>query len=157
MSYFDKYNVSGSGMSAQKMRMNIISANIAHAKTTMTADGSGPYKRKEVVFKEKNFDAYLSSKNKADNLTFSEDIDRINNKKNVGVKVDKIYVDETEGEKVYDPKHPHADKEGYVLYPNVNPVVEMTNMIEATRSYESNANAYNNQKQIDMQTIDLLK
>ncbi len=162
MGYFDKYNVSGSGMSVQKMRMNIISSNIANANTTMTEDGTGPYKRKDVIFKSQSFDTYLGlekkDKNKMDfDIDISNDIDDLNKKTNVGVEVDKIFVDEKDFIKKYEPHHPHANKEGYVLYPNVNPIVEMANMIEATRAYETNANAYNNQKQIDMQTIDLLK
>lgn len=155
MGYFDKYDVSASGMSAQKMRMNIISSNIANTNTTMTADGTGPYKRKDVIFKEKNFNEIL--KENMEIGDFSKDIEKMNNKKNVGVEVDKIFVDEKDFIKKYEPNHPHRDKDGYVLYPNINPITEMANMIEATRAYETNTNAYNNQKQIDMQTIDLLK
>ena len=155
MGYFDKYNVSASGMSSQKLRMSVISSNIANSNTTMTADGTGPYKRKDVIFKEKHFGEYLSLKEEMMNgVDLSK---KMSDKKNVGVEVDKIFVDEKDFIKKYEPNHPHANKEGYVLYPNVNPIVEMANMIEATRAYETNANAYNNQKQIDMQTIDLLK
>jgi len=155
MGYFDKYDVSGSGMSSQKMRLNVISSNLANVNTTMTEDGTGPYKRKDVIFKEKHFDNYLKPTDEFEDI--SNDINKINNKKNVGVEVDKLFVDEKNFIKKHEPEHPHADKDGYVSYPNINPVAEMANMIEATRAYEINANAYNNQKQIDMQTIDLLK
>jgi len=146
MGYFDKYDVSGSAMASQQMRMNIISSNIANTNTTMLEDGSGPYKRKDVVFKEKHFNEVLDAA-----------LNNGHSNRNVGVEVDKIFVDEKDFIKKYEPNHPHADKEGYVSYPNINPIVEMANMIEATRAYETNTNAYNNQKQIDMQTIDILK
>ena len=156
MSYFDKYNVPASGMSAQKMRLNIISSNLANTNTTMTADGTGPYKRKDVVFKEKSFENYLKDTSE-EFIDFEKEAKNFSKKKNVGVEVDKVFVDEKDFIKKYEPNHPHADKDGYVLYPNINPVVEMNNMIEATRAYEINSNSFNNQKQIDMQTIDLLK
>ncbi len=155
MSYFDKYNVPASGMAAQKMRLNLIGSNLANTNTVMTEDGSGPYKRKDVIFKEKSFDYYLNSGDEI--VDISDEIKNMNKRKNVGVEVDKIFVDEKDFIKKYEPGHKYADKDGYVLYPNINPVVEMNNMIEATRAYEINSNSYNNQKQIDMQTIDLLK
>jgi len=151
--FFDKYNTSASGMQVQRLRMNVISSNLANTNTTQTANGEGPYKRRDVVFKTLDFNQEMKKQvfGVIDNDNGTE------NKLNVGVKVENIYVDEKDFIYKYEPNHPHANKNGYVAYPNINPVIETQNMIEAQRTYEANANAYSSLKSIDIQTIDLLK
>lgn len=146
MSFMDGMNISASGMTAQRLRMDIISQNIANVNTTRDANGE-PYKRKMVVFSEKNqvsFADVLASK------TGSALGD--------GVKVSQIVEDTTTPMNlVYDPSHPDADEKGYVAYPNVNTVTEMTNLIDASRSYEANVTAFNASKNMDLKTLELGK
>lgn len=135
MALFQSFNISASGMTAQRFRTDIISENIANVNTTSTESG-GPYRRKIVTFQEKSvtpFSQYYShSKNKL-----------VGN----GVKVTHVTEDySSDFIKEYDPSNPDADENGYVSYPNVNTVTEMTNLIDATRAYEANATAFNASK-----------
>ncbi len=135
MGLFQSFNISASGMTAQRFRTDIIAENIANVNTTSTAEG-GPYRRKVVTFSERNVtpfsQVYSASKNEA-----------VGN----GVKVKKVTEDyETEFVKEYDPANPDADEDGYVSYPNVNTVTEMTNLIDSTRAYEANATAFSASK-----------
>ena len=135
MGLFQSFNISASGMTAQRFRTDIIAENIANVNTTKTEDGK-PYRRKIVTFEERPvtpFPQYYSaSKNAA-----------IGN----GVKVTSVREDtETDFVMEYDPANPDADENGYVSYPNVNTVTEMTNLIDATRAYEANATAFDASK-----------
>lgn len=131
MGLFTSFDISGSGMSAQRLRTDIISQNIANVNSTSTADG-GPYRRKTVVFAEKSA------------VDFGEVLMSTAGTVGSGVKVTQIVEDnETPMSMVYDPAHPDADENGYVTYPNVNVVTEMTNLIDASRSYEANVTAFN--------------
>ena len=134
MALFSSFDISASGMTAQRLRSDTISQNLANVNTTRTSDG-GPYVRKTVVFTERQstpFDQVL--------LTTSG---RMGN----GVKVTSVIEDtETPMNMVYDPSHPDADENGYVTYPNVNVVQEMTDLIDASRSYEANISAFNASK-----------
>ena len=135
MGLFQSFNISASGMTAQRFRTDIIAENIANVNTTSTESG-GPYRRKIVTFQEKNvtpFSQFFStSKNGA-----------IGN----GVKVTRVTEDYTSDFiKEYDPSNPDADADGYVSYPNVNTVTEMTNLIDSTRAYEANATAFDASK-----------
>lgn len=131
MGLFSSFDISASGMTAQRLREDTISQNLANVDTTRSADGT-PYVRKTVMFQEKqnmSFDSILMTT-----------IGQIGN----GVKVTSIVDDtSTAMKKVYDPSHPDADENGYVLYPNVNTVTEMTNLIDASRAYEANVTAFN--------------
>lgn len=135
MAIFSALNISASGMTAQQLRSDIIAQNIANVDTTRTEDGT-PYRRKNVVFAEKS-NNYASSFDSA--LTAaSRDI------AGQGVKVTKITEDtKTAMKMVYDPSHPDADENGYVTYPNVNVITEMTDLIDASRSYEANITSFN--------------
>lgn len=148
MGFFDGYNVATSGMSAQRTRINIVSANIANAQTTHTKDG-GPYKKQNVVFEEMLLEAQKGQK--LDN----PDIKNEAALRGVGIKT----VIESKDKPVmkYEPNHPDANKDGYVAYPNINPVVEMVDLIEAMRSYEANVSAFQTHRQIDIKTLDILK
>lgn len=134
MGLFTSFDISGSGMSAQRLRTDIISQNIANVNSTNTADG-GTYRRKTVVFAEKSV------------VDFGEVLMSTAGTVGSGVKVTQIVEDnETPMSMVYDPAHPDADENGYVTYPNVNVVTEMTNLIDASRSYEANVTAFNASK-----------
>ncbi|MBQ3601778.1 MAG: flagellar basal body rod protein FlgC [Lachnospiraceae bacterium] len=145
MSAFGAMDISASGMTAQRLRTDIIAQNIANVNTTRDENGV-TYKRKTVVFEEKpsnSFNDYLSVASGS-----------IGN----GVKVSQIVEDtDTPMTMVYDPSHPDANEEGYVLYPNVNTVTEMTNLIDASRSYEANVTAFNATKSMTMQALEIGK
>ena len=150
MSMFTAFNVSASGMTAQQLRTDVISENIANADTTRTT----PYVRKAVVFTEKTMTGTALGKSAYGSYgtgaysTFSDAL-RLANGGVVGngVKVTSVYEDtSTDMEMVYDPSHPDADENGYVTYPNVNTVQEMTDLIDASRSYEANISAFNASK-----------
>ena len=151
MGFFDGYNVSTSGMSAQRTRINVVSANIANAKTTHTFEG-GPYKKQQVVFE----DILVASGKK----TNSNDVEATNNKNSDislrGVGVKSILQSDAKPVMRYEPAHPDADEKGYVAYPDINPVVEMVDLIEATRSYEANLASFNTHKNIDSKTLEIL-
>ena len=147
MSMFSAFNISASGLTAQRYRMDIISENVANANTTRTADGT-PYRRKLVTFEEKggqtSFSRVLGQAAYSHGYTGH------------GVKVTGVYEDyDAEMNMVYDPSHPDADENGYVTYPNVNIITEMTNMIDASRAYEANATAFNASKSMALQGLEL--
>ncbi len=144
MSAFGAMDVSASGMTAQSLRMDIISQNIANVNSTRDADGN-VYKRKTVVFAEKDI------------TSFSDALSIATGTVGNGVKVTKIVEDKSEGRMVYDPSHPDANEEGYVTYPNVNTVTEMTNMIDASRSYEANVTAFNATKNMALKGLEIGK
>lgn len=137
-------NISASGMSAQRLRMDIIAQNIANVQTTRDENGK-PYRRKAVVFAEKNA------------TPFQEVFMRTAGIIGSGVKVTKIVEDRSPLRKVYDPTHPDADEDGYVSYPNVNVVQEMTDLIDAARSYEANVTAFNATKNMALKGLEIGK
>ncbi|WP_029232080.1 flagellar basal body rod protein FlgC [Butyrivibrio sp. VCB2006] len=146
MNIFDSFNINSSGMTAQRFRMDIISENIANANTTRTKDGEHPYTRKVVRFAEKGTQTPFSR-------ILNERLDHYSGR---GVKVVQVQDDTwTQYNVVYDPSHPDADENGYVTYPNVNTVTEMTNLIDASRSYEANATAFNASKNIATRGLEL--
>lgn len=135
MGFFGSMDTAATGLTAQRLRLDIISQNIANANTTRTAEG-GPYKRKSVIFEQ------------IDNTqgSFASVLNKKIQSGNNGVRVARIIEDESEGAMSYDPTHPDADENGYVHYPNVNTVDEMVNMISASRSYEANVTSFNTMK-----------
>jgi len=149
MGFFDGYNVATSGMSAQRTRINIVSSNIANAQTTHTTDG-GPYKKQNVVFQEVLLD---SAKNK-DKKQNADAIDPLSLR---GVGVKEIIDSKDQPILKYEPEHPDANKDGYVSYPNINPVIEMVDLMEAMRSYEANVSSFKTQKDMDTKTLDIIK
>ncbi|MDD5157541.1 flagellar basal body rod protein FlgC [Sulfurimonas sp.] len=161
--FLNSFDISGYGLSAQRVRVNVISENIANAQTTRTTEG-GPYRRKEVVFKAIDFNQQF---NKAlDSMTQSASYqDPLNegqfgrkvNPAIMSVVVDKISRDDREPKMKYDPSHPDADAKGYVAYPNINPVIEMADLVEATRSYQANVAAFESAKNIANSAISLLQ
>lgn len=147
MSMFTAFNINASGMTAQRYRMDIISENVANSTTTRTEDGT-PYRRKVVTFAEKDTQS-----------SFGHVLNKErNNYSGKGVKVDGVYEDTwTDMNMAYDPSHPDADVNGYVTYPNVNIVAEMTNLIDASRAFESNATAFTASKSIAMKGLEIGK
>lgn len=137
MGLFQSFDISASGMTAQRFRMDTISENVANVNTTNTGDGT-PYRRKIVSFAEKDvtpFGKVLMNSRQA----------YVGN----GVKVAQVGEDySSDFIMEYDPSHPDADENGYVSYPNVNIVTEMTNLIDSSRAYEANATAFDASKQI---------
>lgn len=131
MGLFQSFNISASGMTAERFRTDIIAENIANVNTTSTPDG-GPYRRKIVTFSERPVTSFSQFYSASKNALVGN-----------GVKVTKVAEDyETDFVKEYDPSNPDADADGYVSYPNVNTVTEMTNLIDATRAYEANTTAF---------------
>lgn len=147
MSLFTSFDISASGMTAQRLRTDIIAQNIANVTTTRTSSGE-PYRRKNVVFTEKSDTGLFERTLKNAHANIS----------GTGVKVTAITEDyDTEMSLVYDPSHPDADENGYVTYPNVNVITEMTDLIDATRSYEANVTAFNASKSMASKGLEVGK
>lgn len=148
MGIFNSINISSSGLTAERTRMDTISKNIANANTTRTSSGS-PYRRQMVVFQENNkssFSDYLSLYSNKNGLSDKD-----------GVKISSIVEDKSPFKKVYDPGHPDANEEGYVNMPNVDIVKEMVDMISATRGYEANITSINSSKTMAMKALNIGK
>ena len=146
MSFFSALDISASGLTAQRLRMDIIAENIANVETTRTETG-GPFKRKTVLFQERgSVGPFVEFFSRAMGGVVKDP---------GGVRVSRVVEDQRPGAKVYDPSHPDADAEGYVTKPNVNIVEEMVNMISASRSYEANVTAFNATKSMLAKTLEL--
>lgn len=146
MSFFNSMNVSATGMTAQRLRMDTISQNIANINTTRGANGL-PYRRKTVLFQEIQ-NSSLGTRSVGTvgrkgefNTILNEYLSDYSQQG--GVRVTKVVEDQSPFVRTYDPTHPDADGEGYVSMPNVNTIEEMTNLISANRSYEANVTAFN--------------
>ena len=149
MSFWNSLRIGASGLNAQRLRLDIIANNIANAETTRTASG-GPYQRRDVVFADAAKNAFIPPFVQARQRAAGHP-----QTGQAGVQVSKIVTDETEGPRVYDPTHPDADDEGFVTYPNVNLVVEMTNMLSATRSYEANLTVIESAKNMAKRALEI--
>lgn len=142
--FLSGFRISGSGMAAQRMRMNTISSNIANINTTKTPEG-GPYRRKDVVFEAM-----------PDGKTFGDIVGVNDPKKDFNrVQVVDVVYDKKGPLMKYEPGHPDANEEGYVAYPNINLMEEMTNMIQATRSYEANVQAVQATKDMALSALEI--
>lgn len=133
MSLFNVFDIAGSAMTAQSVRMNVTATNMANANSVSSSTGS-TYRSRHPVFE----------------TIFSDVMDGNVSK---GVRVSGIIESQAELRKEYSPAHPQADGDGYVYYPNVNPIEEMTNMISASRSYQNNVEIINSSKQMLLQTL----
>ncbi len=141
--FLSGFRISGSGLSAQRARLNTISSNIANISTTQTPEG-GPYRRKDIVFESVQ-----------DRSKFS-DIISVQNDKNLDqVKVADIIYDRKAPLMKFEPNHPDANNEGFVAYPNINLMEEMTNMVQATRSYEANVQAIQATKDMALSALEI--
>ena len=145
MGVFTAMNVAATGMTAQQLRMDTIAENIANANTTRTQDGEA-YRRKIPVFMEKDQTSF-------DNILNGY----MNQYRPNGVKVTRIVEDRSELRLVYEPDNPDANEDGYVEYPNVDTVTEMTNLIDSSRAYEASATSFNAAKAIATKGLELFK
>ena len=143
MDFAKAMRVSSSGLTAQRMRMTTVSSNIANINTTRTPEG-GPYRRKDVVFEAM-----------PDAKSFGEVITNLPDKTLQRVQVTDVHVDRGAPILKYEPEHPDADANGYVAYPNINLMEEMTNMIQATRSYEANVSAMQATKDMALSALEI--
>ncbi|HEY2979235.1 MAG TPA: flagellar basal body rod protein FlgC [Burkholderiaceae bacterium] len=132
MSMMNIFNVSGSAISAQSQRLNVVASNLANADAVAGPDGQA-YKARQVVFQTQLMGEMGAA----------------------GVTVSNVAEDQTPGRRVHDPKHPQADAEGYVTYSNVNAVEEMVNMISASRSYQNNVEVMNTAKTLLLKTLQM--
>ena len=132
MSMFNIFNISGSAVSAQSQRLNVVASNLANADTVAGPDGQA-YKARQVVFTSQMMGGTGAT----------------------GVIVSQVVEDDTPGRRVYDPKHPQADGEGYITYSNVNSVEEMVNMISASRSYQNNIEVMTTTRSLLMKTLQM--
>ena len=151
MAFFNAMNISATGLTAQRLRMDVISENIANVNTTRTLQG-GPFRRKTVLFseiQETPFGALMRD------TIDSEEVTRRRAPLGMGVRVSNVVQDFAPGPMVYDPAHPDANEQGYVEMPNVNIVEEMVNMISASRSYEANITAINTSKAMMQRTLEI--
>ncbi|MEN6413198.1 MAG: flagellar basal body rod protein FlgC [Veillonellales bacterium] len=144
MGMFGAIDASASGLTAERLRMDVISNNIANANTTRTAEG-GPYRRQIVIFEPRSGEMAFSQ-------MLSQELDG-----GSGVRVTGIEKDKSPTRRVYDPNHPDANQDGYVEMPNVNIVSEMVDMITATRAYEANVTAVNAAKSMAMKALEIGK
>lgn len=140
MGILDILKIASQALRAQRVRMEIIASNLANIHTTRTEKG-GPYRKKEVIFKSEVIDDFEER--------FREAIK--------GVKVQEIRESKRPFERVYDPSHPDADKDGYVTLPNVNLMEEMTDMMLAARSYEANLNVMSVTKELFLKSLEIVK
>ena len=145
MDLYDALNASSSGLAAQRLRMNLISANLANVHTTRTPEG-GPYRRKEVVF------AARSRKE-----SFREVLRSRQNRRPPDVQAARIIEDPRPPIVKFAPHHPDADEKGYVALPHINVMEEMVNMISATRSYEANVTAVRAAKNMALKALEIGK
>ena len=149
MGMFDSFNISATGLTSQRLRMDLISNNIANANTTRTPEG-GPYRRKRAIFAPVNIRPSYKSPLVPE---------RIDHGAGKGVRIVKIEDDQSPFRLVYDPTHPDAikvgPKTGYVEQPNINIVTEMTDLISASRSYEANVQMINNEKSMFNRALEI--
>lgn len=142
MAFLSSLDISGSALTAQRLRMDVISQNIANATTTRTAGGE-PYRRRVAVFSERR------------GAAFSSYFDHAKATAGDGVVVSSIATDMSDFKSEYDPDHPDADENGYVQYPNVDEVTELVDMMAATRAYEANVTALNATKSMALKALEI--
>lgn len=139
MAFLSSLDIVGSALTAERYRSEVITQNLANAKTTMTASGE-PYRRKQVVFEERP-------------LNFSD----VLNQARGGVKIAQVVESDRDFKPVYDPTHPQANAEGYVMYPNVDSTEEMVDLMAASNAYEANLNVMTVVKAMITKTLDMSK
>ncbi|HWP98578.1 MAG TPA: flagellar basal body rod protein FlgC [Syntrophomonadaceae bacterium] len=150
MGFLDGMDISASGLTAQRLRMDTIASNLANAESTRVANGTGPYRRQVVVFEAKN-----SEQSPSFSDILGQQMASLG-----GVRVKEIHqMDEKEApfRRVYEPGHPDADAQGYVNYPNVNAVEEMIDLVSSTRSYQANAQVIDGIKAMTLKALEIGK
>ena len=145
MDFMSAFDIAASALSAQRTHLNVISMNLANAKTTRTAEG-GPYRRRSVTMAATEVASPFSQ---AMNSALDSELR--------GVRVQDIAVDTRPFKRVFEPGHPDADEDGYVNYPDINVVEEMTNMLTATRSYEANVTTIDSIKRMFQKALEIAR
>jgi flagellar basal-body rod protein FlgC len=145
MNLFAMFDVSGSALTAERERAEVVASNMANAETTRTAKG-GPYKRQEVIF----------ASTPVGGSSFAERLASAGDGNVQGVHVADVVTDPTPAIRRFDPSHPDADAQGYVSYPAINPVQEMVDLMGASRSYQLNVSALQSTKQMIQQSLEIL-
>jgi flagellar basal-body rod protein FlgC len=145
MNLFAMFDVSGSALTAERERAEVVASNMANAETTRTAKG-GPYQRQEVVF----------GSTPVGGSSFAERLASASDGNLQGVRVVNVVTDPTPPIRRFDPSHPDADAQGYVSYPSINPVQEMVDLMGASRSYQLNISALQSTKQMIQQSLEIL-
>lgn len=152
MSFLDSFDISASGLSAERVRMDIAAENLANANTTRTESG-GAYKRKDVVLE--SYGTSESFQSILNRMAGESGVHLRSSNVKSGVRVSEIVEDPTEGEKVYNPSHPDADENGYVEMPNVDTLKETVDTMDASRSYEANVTALNAMKAMVQKSMEI--
>lgn len=145
MNLFAMFDVSGSALTAERERAEVVASNMANAETTHTAKG-GPYQRQEVVF----------GSTPVGGSSFAESLASASDRDVQGVHVVNVVTDPTPPIRRFDPSHPDADAQGYVSYPSINPVQEMVDLMGASRSFQLNVSALQSTKQMIQQSLEIL-
>lgn len=145
MNFMNAMDISASGLTAQRNRMNLIAMNLSHMHTTQTPDG-GPYRRKVAIFASESLYPGLTGR-------FRGRLDR----ELADVEVTQVVEDQRDFKMVFDPSHPDADQFGYVLMPNINVIEEMVDMISAKRAYEANVTAVSASHNMALKSLEILK
>lgn len=140
MNFLSSLKISAMGLKTQRRRMDIIASNLAHIETTRTETG-GPYRRKMVVIGTKPIESF----------------DRVLGAQVQGPQIEAVVEDQSPFRKVYNPSHPDANKDGYLLKPNIDLIVEMTNMMMARKTYEANISAMKTTRQMILKALEILK
>jgi flagellar basal-body rod protein FlgC len=143
MDFFTAINVSSSGLSAQRTRLNVASSNLANVETTRTAEG-GPFRRRQVILSAVPFSNAFKDAQRADMHDQTHTVE-----------VTSIEADDSEPRLVYKPDHPDAREDGYVAMPNINPVSEMVDLLSTSRSYEANVSALKAAKTMALEALKL--
>lgn len=150
MAFLGNINIVGSGLTAQQLRLDVISENITNLNTTRTENGEGPYRRKMVVFEaESGRDGFRMAMAQAVNNS------NRGTERSAGVRVAEIVEDESPFSLSYDPTHPDANEDGYLELPNITLVKEITDAMAATQAYSANVTAFNTLKNVITRGLDL--
>lgn len=141
MDLFTTFKISGSALTANRIRLNTISSNLANVETTSTPEG-GPYKKKSVLFQSKP-------------VSFKDHLEGNLRNATQGVEVTSIIEDQEPPQKVFNPSHPDANEEGYIELPNVSVIKEMVDMMSATRSYQANVTTIKSAKRMALKALEI--
>jgi len=147
MSTFSMLEISAAALSAERQRAEVVAANMANSSTTRTPEG-GPYRRKEVVFASSKMFPFQLALNQLASLPGHG---------TPSVRISRVVNDPSPPQMRYEPGHPDANTQGYVAYPNINPIQEMVDLMSATRAYQLNASAVSASKQMLQQALDILR
>ena len=161
MNLFTAFRVSHDGLSSQRTRLNTVASNLANINTTRTKEG-GPYKKKMPVFEANKLEEIFPEGEESDmgfnESMFDADLNEIDENNSISsVKLSSIEEDKRPPRMVYEPNHPDANKDGYVAYPNIDPVMEMVDLISTTRSYEANVSVVDSIKKMATQAISIAR